>query len=201
MRNNNVQMSLNDTYQNVCSAMENNKSEFIKLLEEHIKIEELISMEFCLAFYNWNGRPRNYQLESFIRFCLLQSILPIPHDKTLLTILKISPELREYCGFDKVPEGSKITRFKQNFVNYIKQMFDKLVEITEPICREIDSKKADYLIYDPTGIKVNVAENNPKFLNTKINNAKKLAKKNPELNAHSLAYASMPESWICVETG
>ena len=194
MRNNNVQMSLCDTYENVCSAMENNKSEFIKLLEEHIKIEELIGADFYRAFYSWNGRPRNYQLESLIRFCLLQSILPIPQDKTLLTLLKLSRELREYCGFDKVPDGSKITRFKQNFVNYIKQMFDRLVEITEPICREIDAKKADYLIYDPTGIKVNVAENNPKFLNTKINNAKKLAKNNPELNAHSLAYASMPES-------
>jgi hypothetical protein len=108
--------------------------------------------------------------------------------------LKISRELREYCGFDKVPDGDKITRFKQRFVHYIKQMFDIFVEITEPICREIDAKKADYLIYDPTGIKVNVAENNPKFLNTKINNAKKLSRKNPQLNAHSLAYASMPES-------
>jgi hypothetical protein len=73
-------------------------------------------------------------------------------------------------------------------------MFDNLVEITEPICRKIDPKKADYLIYDPTGIEAHVAENNPKFLNSKINNAKKLAKKNPELNAHSLAYSAMPET-------
>ena len=42
-------------------------------------------------------------------------------------------------------------------------IFDKLVEITEPICREIDPKKADYLIYDPTGIKAHVAENKPSF--------------------------------------
>jgi hypothetical protein len=164
MRNKSVQMSLYDIYDDVCHAMENNKSEFIQLLEEHIKIEDYTSMEFCLAFYGWNGRPREYQLESFLRFCLLQTIIGIPQDKTLLTLLKISRELREYCGFDKVPDGAKITRFKQDFVYYIKQMFDKMVEITEPICREIDSKKADYLIYDPTGIKANVRENNPKIL-------------------------------------
>jgi hypothetical protein len=51
--------------------MENNKSEFIRLLEEHVEIENYISTEFCLAFYNaysLGGRPREYQLESFIRF-------------------------------------------------------------------------------------------------------------------------------------
>lgn len=44
-------------------------------------------------------------------------------------------------------------------------MFHKLVDITKPICREIDAKKADYLIFYTTGIEPYVAENNPKFLN------------------------------------
>ncbi|MCL2155488.1 MAG: hypothetical protein FWH53_07485, partial [Leptospirales bacterium] len=67
-------------------------------------------------------------------------------------------------------------------------------EITEPICREIDSKKADYLIYDPTGMEAHVAENNPKFFNAKLNQAQKLSKGNPELKPHSLAYTMMPET-------
>jgi hypothetical protein len=105
----------------------------------------------------------------------------------------MSTEMREYCGFDKVPDASKITLFKQDFVAHIKMMFDRLVDMTEPICHEIDGKKADYLIYDPTGIKVQVAENNPKFLNAKLLQAKKLSKNNPDLKPHALAYSMMPE--------
>ena len=65
-----------------------------------------------------------------------------------------------------------LTRFRQDFVCYIKEMFNNLVDITDPICYEIDPKKASYLISDTTGVEANVAENNPKFFNTKLNQAK-----------------------------
>ena len=68
-------------------------------------------------------------------------------------------------------------------------MFHKLVEITEPICREIDTKKADYLIFDTTGIEPYVTENNPKFLNTKLKEAKKLSKAYPEYNPYTGVYS------------
>jgi len=55
-------------------------------------------------------------------------------------------------------------------------MFNKVVDITEPICREIDKKKADYLIYDTTGFEPYVAENNPKFFNAKLKQAKNFFK-------------------------
>jgi hypothetical protein len=102
-------------------------------------------------------------------------------------------ELREFCGFVRVPDAGKITAFKQNFVEYIGMVFAKFVDATEPLCKLLDPKKSGYLIYDPTGIEAYVKENNPKFLNSKINQAKKAAKKNPEINAHSLAYSNMPE--------
>lgn len=86
-----------------------------------------------------------------------------------------------------------ITRFRQNFVNYIKIMFDNLVDITEPICREMNSKKADYLIYDTTGIEVPVVENNPKFFNSMLNQAKKISKNNPQINPHALVYSLLPD--------
>jgi len=192
MRMNNMQTSLNDTYNDVSSAMENDKPRFLALLDEHIDFKELIPTAFIWTFYRQIGRPRDYDLESFVRFCVLQKILGIDCNNTFLNILRLSTELREYCRFDKVPDASKITLFKQDFVYYIKMILDNLVEITEPICREIDEKKADYLIYDPSGVEVQVAENNPKFLNTKLINAKKLSKINPELNPHSIAYSSMP---------
>lgn len=186
-------MSLLDTYDDVCSAINENKPAFLAMLEEHIKLQELIPLKFYLAFNRHFGRPRNYSLESFLRFFILQKTLGVS-DATLLTLLKICGELRDYCKFDKVPDASKITRFRQDFVVYIQMVFDKLVEITEPICRELDAKKADYLIYDSTGIEAYVAENNPKFLNSKLTQAKKLAKKNPDLNPHALAYSLLPET-------
>ena len=197
MRKSKRQMSLHDTYDDVCSTQEENKSEFLILLKEHINLRELIPAVFIWAFYRQYGRSRSYSLEGFLWFFILQKIIGIEHDSTLLTVLKMSAELREFCGFndeDEVPDASKITRFKQDFVCYIEMVFENLVEVTEPICRKIDEKKADYLIYDPTGIKVQVAENNPKFLNTKIMQAKKLSKTNPDLNPHALAYASMPDT-------
>jgi len=193
MRKMSVQMSMYDTYTDVSSAMENEKSKFIQMLEEHIKFEELIPYDFYHAFYRRYGRPRDYPLEGFMRFFVLQKILGIIYDSTLLTILTLCKELREFCGFEKVPDASKITRFRQDFVGYIEMMFNKLVALTEPICREIDAKKADYLIYDPTGISAYVSENNPKFLNARLVQAKKLSKKNPQLQPHSLAYSLMPE--------
>ena len=193
MRKNKMQMSLADTYNDVCSVAENDKRDFLELLDKHIDFQRLIPAEFCWAFYKHFGRPREYPLEGFIRFCVLQKILGIEKNSTLINVMKVSSEMREFCRFEVVPDASKITRFKQDFVYYIQKVFDNLVEVTEPICREIDAKKADYLMYDSTGIEANVAENNPKFLNTKLNNAKKLAKGNPDLNPHSLAYAAMPE--------
>jgi len=194
MRKNKMQMSLLDTYNDVCLAREENKSEFLSLLKEHINLRELIPAEFIWAFYRQFGRPREYTLESFMWFCILQKTIGIEKDSTLLTILGMSEELREFCGFDDVPDASKITRFKQDFVHYIEIVFENLVELTEPICRELDAKKADYLIYDPTGIEAYVAENNPKFLNSKLIQAKKLSKLYPELDPHSYAYSQMPET-------
>ena len=194
MRKKYTQMSLSDTYDDVSSKLEHNKPEFIQLIDEHIDFNSLISAKFRLAFYRRLGRPREYRLESFVRFCVLQKILGVTDDSVFLNILRCSPELTDFCRFDKVPDADKITRFRQNFVGYIKSMFDSLVDITEPICREIDPKKADYLIYDPTGVEAHVAENNPKFLNAKLINAKKLARKNPKLDPHALAYSSLPDS-------
>jgi len=173
---------------------ENDKPKLLALLDEHIDFRSLIPNEFIWAFHRRFGRPREYPLEGFVRFCVLQKILGIDKDSTLIAVMKISSELRKFCGFDEVPDSSKVTRFKQGFVRYIQKVFENLVEVTEPICREIDAKKADYLMYDLTGVEVSVAENNPKFLNARLNNAKKLAKENPGLNPHALAYSSLPET-------
>ena len=72
-------------------------------------------------------------------------------------------------------------------------MFNKLVDITEPIYHEIDKKKADYLICDTTGFESYVAENNLKFFNTKLKQAKKFSKIN-DSNPYTAIYSILPSS-------
>lgn len=87
-------MSLFDTYKDVCSKMENAKSEFIQMLEAYINLKDIIPLKFYWAFYRNLGRKREYTLESFIKFCILQDAIGISQDKTMLTVLKLSDELR-----------------------------------------------------------------------------------------------------------
>lgn len=71
--------------------------------------------------------------------------------------------MREYYEFDKIPDVSKLTRLKQDFYEYIRDIFERLVEITEPICREMYKVFLDMLTFDTTRIESYVAENNPNF--------------------------------------
>ena len=139
------------------------------------------------------GREHIYHLNSFIRALVFQKILAIDSDTLLINILKLSPELCDFCHFRKVPDSSQFSRFRKNYTTFIFEMFNKLVEITEPICREIDKKKADYLIYDTTGFESYVTENNPKFFNSKLKQAKKFSKTN-DTNPYAAVYSMLPSS-------
>lgn len=192
MRHKVVQMSLEDIYNGVSESMESKKSELVSLLEEHINLDELIPYSFRVAFYGRMGRNHIYHLESFLWFVILKKLFGLSQNTQLINILKCSSELRDLCGFERVPDASQITRFYQNYCEHIVTMFEHLVDITEPICREINAKKADCLIYDTTGIEANVAENNPKFFNTKLKEAKKLAKGNESYNPYMGVYSLLP---------
>ena len=152
MRKKYEQMSLLDTYRSVEERLENNKPELFLLLDEHLDWEEIIPARFYSAFYRRLGRKRGYGLESFLRALFLQRIFHYVEDTQLLNTLRFSYEMRDYCGFENVPDASKLTRFKQDFCEYIRDVFDRLVEMTEPICAEMDKTLADILVYDTTGI-------------------------------------------------
>ena len=74
--------------------------------------------------------------------------------------------------FSKVPDASKITRFKQYFLDDLKTVFNRLVDLIEPICQAIDSTKTDMTIFDFSSIEAFVTENNPKYANRIIKQLK-----------------------------
>ena len=177
------QMTLADVFTETQEIFESDKPEFLKLLESTIDLCEIVPVSFRNHFYASTGRPREYSLTSLLWALIIQRIFSIPTDSLLLTFLEYSRDLREFCGFTKVPDASKITRFKQEFINDLQMFFVSLVDLTEPILQEIDAEKASMSVFDTTGLEAYVTENNPKYANQKIRQLKAWAK---------AAYGSMP---------
>jgi transposase len=191
------QLSLADIFADCQNKFNEDKPAFLSLLESHINLDEIVSVSFRNHFYASTGRTRKYSLNSMLWALIIQRIFSIPTDALLLVFLHYSKDLRDFCGFSKVPDASKITRFKQDFLLDLQSVFDNLVDVTEPICQAIDSSKADMTIFDSSGIEAFVQENNPKYANRIIKQLKAYAKANhfdKNYDPYKAAYGSMPSS-------
>ncbi len=184
-----------DIFEDCQIIFEEDKPRFLSLLEQHIDLDEIIPISFRNHFYASTGRTRKYPLGALLWALIIQRIFSIPTDRLLLTFLHYSKPLRDFCGFTKVPDASKITRFKQDFLQDLQAVFDNLADITEPVCKAIDSAKADMTIFDSSGIEAFVTENNPKYANKIIKQLKAYAKAmnfDKSYDPYKAAYGSMP---------
>lgn len=191
------QLTLEDIFEDCQEIFEADKPQFLTLLENHIDLDEIIPMSFRNHYYATTGRHRKYPLTAMLWALIIQRIFSIPTDSLLLLFLKYSKHLREFCGFSKVPDASKLTRFKQDFIDDLQAVFDNLVDITEPICKDIDETKSSMLLFDTSGIEAYVTENNPKYANHIIKQLKSYAKAHnfdDSYDPYKAAYASMPTS-------
>lgn len=143
------QLSLADFFTDCQNNFDNDKYEFLSILNETINLDEIVPVSFVSHFHAATGRPRRHLLYPMLKALLLQLIFSIPTTSLLIVFLKYSQELRDFCGFDVVPDASKFTRFKQDFLSDLQSMFDHLVDLTEPICQRIDKHKASMLLFDP----------------------------------------------------
>ena len=191
------QLSLADIFEDCKDIYESDKPRFLTLLENHIDLDKIIPTSFFRHYYASTGRNRKYPLNAMLWALIIQRLFSIPTDSLLLIFLHYSRHLREFCGFTKVPDASKITRFKQDFFMDLQSVFDNLVEITEPICQDIDGNLASMLLFDTSGIEAYVTENNPKYANRIIKQLKSYAKAHnfdDSYDPYKAAYASMPTS-------
>lgn len=172
------QLTLADIFEDCKNIYESDKPQFLTLLENHIDLDEIIPVSFYNRYYASTGRNRTYPLTAMLWALIIQRLFSIPTDSLLLVFLHYSRHLREFCGFTKVPDASKITRFKQDFLPDLQSVFDNLVDITEPICQDIDANLATMLLFDTSGIEAYVTENNPKYANRIIKQLKAYAKAN-----------------------
>ncbi len=154
-------------------------------------------MSFRNHFYASTGRHRKCSLNAMLLVLIIQRLFSIPTDSLLLLFLNYSKYPRDFCGFTKVPDTSKITRFKQNFIDDLQTVFDNLVDIPEPICQDIDKAKTSMIFFDTSGIVAYVTENNPKYANRIIKQLKSYAKSHDYDNSfdpYKAAYAFLPTS-------
>ena len=189
------QLSLADIFTDCQNKFDNDKYEFLSILEQTVDLDEIVPPSFALHFHASTGRPRKHLLYPMLKALLLQLIFSIPTTSLLIVFLKYSQELRDFCGFDVVPDASKFTRFKQDFLLDLQVMFDHMVDLTEPICQNIDKQKASMLLFDTSGIEAWVTENNPKYANRIIKQLKTFKKANGLDNSYDpykAAYSSMP---------
>lgn len=188
------QISLKDTFSDCQDMFMDDTPSFFQLLDEHFDIQQFIPSVFTNAFYQHLGRNRLYPLAGFLSALILQKIFSIPTDSLLILFLSICKELRDFCGFTKVPDAPLFTRFRQNFEPFIELMFRQMVDFTEPICQLIDSSLAQILTFDTSGIELFVSENNPKTLNALIKKLKSFYKDKPDVDPYKMAYALMPSA-------
>lgn len=189
------QLSLADIFNDCQNKFDNDKYEFLALLDESIDLDEIVPASFVSHFHAATGRPRKHLLYPMLKALLIQLIFSIPTVSLLIVFLKYSQELRDFCGFDVVPDASKFTRFKQDFLLDLQSMFDGLVDLTEPICQRIDAAKASMALFDTSGIEAWVTENNPKYANRIIKQLKAFKKAkglDDSYDPYKAAYGSMP---------
>lgn len=191
------QLTLAEIFQDCQEIYESDKPQFLSLLEKHIDLDEIVPISFRKHYYASTGRNRKYPLNAMLWALIIQRLFSIPTDSLLLIFLHYSRHLREFCGFTKVPDASKITRFKQDFLADLQSVFDHLVDVTEPICQDMDDHLTSMLLFDTSGIEAYVAENNPKYANRIIKQLKSYAKSrgfDGSYDPYKAAYASMPAS-------
>ncbi|SHJ72407.1 transposase [Paramaledivibacter caminithermalis] len=200
MKANCKQLTFNDFFENFDDFVNTKKPMFLELFENYIDIKSFIPHEFYESYYSSTGRPRDYSLQAMILALIFKCFFSLPKISILILFLSISSELRSACGFTSVPHKSQFSRFMTDFYHEINLMFHRLVDITQPICEEIDPFKSSILISDTTGFEGYVKENNPKFFNSILKASKTLAKvlkskgQGEDFNIHNHAYSKMPKT-------
>jgi hypothetical protein len=135
------QLTLADVFEECQEILDSDKPQFLSLLENHIDLDSIIPVSFYNHYYASTGRNRKYPLRAMLWALIIQRIFSIPTDSLLLVFLNYSKVLRDFCGFSKVPDASKITRFKQDFLLDLQSVFEILFILPNRSARQLILRK------------------------------------------------------------
>lgn len=125
--NSKKQLSFGDLYEQAKDWAQNDKPQFLEMLDQYLDLSEFIPASFYNAYYKYFGRKREYGLESMLSAFILQKILGIPTLVLLVNIFALSSDLRDFCGFKSVPDISHFSRFKTKFEDHLEDFFTILL--------------------------------------------------------------------------
>jgi hypothetical protein len=92
------QLTLAEIFDDCQNKFDNDKYQFLSILEQTINLDEIVPVSFITHFHASTGRPRKHQLYPMIKALLIQRIFSIPTDTLLIIFLKYSQELRDFCS-------------------------------------------------------------------------------------------------------
>lgn len=187
-----LQLSLFNQFESLVDLENNNKLNILSLLYSHLDFSSLIPYELMSSYHSSVGR-NPYPLISMIKAFFVKNLYGYESIEKLIDLLAASPKVRKFCGFSTIPNKSTFSRFKSTFYSLLEDIFNNLVNITEPICRKMGENFASHLIYDTSGIIPYVKENNDKFFNRHLKNIKKANKGKSIEDIHKIAYGTMPK--------
>ncbi len=187
-----TQLSLFNQFESLTDFENNNKLNIIMLLHLHLDFSSLIPEDMISSYYSGIGR-NPYPLTSMVKAFLVKNIYGYESIDKLIDLLYASPKVRNFCDFSTIPDKSTFSRFKSNFYILLEDIFNNLVNLTEPICRKMGENFASHLIYDTSGIVPYVKENNDKYFNGHLKKVKKSNKDRSTEDIHKIAYGTMPK--------
>ena len=132
-------------------------------------------------------------------------------------LLTFAPDIREFCRLPKgeIPDESVLSKFKITFEKEIGIFFDSLALKVMDIFDEHDASLQENspdkglsgtCIYDTTGLKPKVKENNPKFVASAVKKQSGIKKyltdkgEGENFNPHLAAYKALPKHAACNES-
>ena len=204
------QLSFEEQIRQVNELQNRNPVNFLRLLEEHIDLPTLIPHSFYSVYYASPTNERIYSLESMLAILLLIHFFKFPTVAIFTITLHLSPVLQKFCRLPDgcVPDESVLNKFKIRFEREIHLFFDNLSNNVMDIFTSYNESLPDNspekglsetIINDTTGLKPKVKENNPKTLQSQIDNQKNYKKlldsqgKGKNFNAYAAAYKNMPK--------
>lgn len=203
------QLSFQDKLSELNTVSYEQPIKFLNLLRGNFDLNTFIPKSFYNDFYSNLGCNRNFDLSSILSALLLMHIFNIPTTSLLCIFIALSDEVRDFCQFNNnIPDETYFSRFKTTFEKQIAELFNSMSLHVIEICDNIDESLPknspnkgfnSMLIYDTSGLKPKVKENNPKTLVGQIKKQKAYVKAigNKDLNPYSLAYKNMPKSANC----
>ena len=167
------QMSIEEQISKITALPTRNPGKFIELIEKHFDLPTFIPGSFYSAYYSSPTNDREYTLESMLSVLLLMHFFHYASVPNFIVLLTFSPKIREFCRLPegKIPDESCISKFKTAFDKELKALFENMALHVMNIFTQYneslpdDSPKkglSETAVYDTTGLKPKVKENNPK---------------------------------------